>query len=222
MYNTVMLPNDVKGYLPDDLIVNYIHDKLQFEKKKNEQKLQGKDLAENETYSNLKKRKVDVVDKIFASMSNLKFFFDCIAKYQILEELFEDDIQDLLGIRRTNPQGQIRGHILSDLLYSILFVQNRKADFRLLLPPVLQLSARNKAYQFMRDVFKVETACFSVSNDLDRAYGWLEMLAQVARIEHDSEVLLKERKRKRRKGKDLNLSLFFQYFYLSHYLGQFV
>ena len=53
-------------------------------------------------------------------MANLLFFFECISKYPVLEELFEDDIQDLLGIRRSDPQQQIIGHIVSRLLYWIL------------------------------------------------------------------------------------------------------
>ena len=49
--------------MPEKLISNYIRDKLLFEKKRNEENLQGELLKDNEVYSNLKKRKTDVLNK---------------------------------------------------------------------------------------------------------------------------------------------------------------
>jgi hypothetical protein len=202
MKDSKKLVDGKNGYLPDKLVINYVREKLLFDKEKNELKLGGKDLADNDRYANLKKRKFNVLDRIFTSMANLMFFFDCIAKYPNLEELFEDDIEDLLGVRRTN-QEQIYGYILANLLYSILFVQkkqNNNADFRLLLPTVLQQIVRNKARQFLTEVFKIQTASQAVSDDFDRALAWSEMLAHSTNIENkepsrtlnfDSEELLK-------------------------------
>ena len=93
-----------------------------------------------------------MLEKIFTSMANLLFFFECISKYPVLEELFEDDIQDLLGIRRSNPQQQVSGYIFVRLLYSILFVQknNNEDDFRLTVNNLLQQVVRNKVKQNLR------------------------------------------------------------------------
>jgi hypothetical protein len=103
------------GYVPDKLVVNYMQQKLHFEKKRKSEKLQGRELAEDDEYLALKKRKTDVLDRIFRSMANLIFFFECMAKHSELDELFDEDIKDLLGIRREDPQRQVLGFVFLDL-----------------------------------------------------------------------------------------------------------
>jgi hypothetical protein len=97
----------VNGYLPHDAVINYMRDRLHFEKTRNKLKLKGQDLAGDNSYRNLKKRKTDVLDIMFKSMADI-LFFKSIAKHQELQDIFEDDIMDLLGIKRnvcniTNP-----------------------------------------------------------------------------------------------------------------------
>src|SRR5438067_10161537 len=71
----------------------------------------------------LDKEKVRVLDNyIFPAMANLTFFFRCISKYPELREVFEDDVKDLLGVRRENPQPNNHGFIIFNLLHSILLV----------------------------------------------------------------------------------------------------
>ena len=176
-----------KGYIPDKPIINYVREKLQFEQRRNKLKLRGEDLKENVTYSNLKKRKFDVLKRIFTSLANLLFFFECISKYPVLQELFEDDIEDLLGIRRSNPQQQVSGYIIGRLLYSILFVQenNNEDDFRLTVNNVLQQVVRNKVKQNLRRVLITNDASNAAIADFDRAIAWTGMLAVKYNLKND-------------------------------------
>jgi len=157
-------------------------------------------------YSNLRKRKTDALDRIFTSMANLTFFFECIAKYPDFEVLFEDDIKDLLGVRRNDQNTDIYGFMLARLLYSILIVQksdNNFNDFRLRLNCLLQQVVWNKASQTLTDVFRPEGAQ-PVANDFDRVKAWTEMLAYNVRPEvkkprrtfdfHIDELLKKKQK----------------------------
>ncbi|HEX5187319.1 MAG TPA: hypothetical protein VFV86_10560 [Nitrososphaeraceae archaeon] len=58
----------------------------------------------NKTKTLLQRRKVDVLNKhIFRSMANLILFFEYIAKYPELRELFDDDVKELFGYIRNPP-----------------------------------------------------------------------------------------------------------------------
>jgi hypothetical protein len=175
-----------KGYVPDTLILNYVRDKLHFEQRRHELKLRGEDLR-NITYSNLKKRKFDVLTRVFTSMANLIFFFECISKYPVLEQLFEDDLKDLLGIRRSNPQHQVSGYIFARLLNSILFVQKNsdEDDFRLTVNNLLQQVVRNKIKQNLRSTFITADACNAVIADFDRVVAWTGELAVKFWVKND-------------------------------------
>ena len=80
----------------------------------------GKRFKKIVTYSNLKKRKVEVLDRIFTSMANLTFFVECIAEEEELRRDFEDDFKDLLGIRRSDPANQVYGFVFYHLVTGIL------------------------------------------------------------------------------------------------------
>ena len=72
----------------------------------------------------LDKEKVTILDKfIFPAMANLTFFFKSISRYQELKQIFENDIEDLLGVRRENPQYNKYGFIFSQLVLSILLIE---------------------------------------------------------------------------------------------------
>jgi hypothetical protein len=160
-----------KCYLPDDIVLNYMRDRLDIKPKN------------GETPSKLRKRKFDALDRIFISMANLTFFFECIEDYPELEDLFHDDIKDLLGVRRNDTYNQQYGFMFSRLLYGILRVhrtENDHNDFRLMLNNLLQQVVWNKACETIGDVFKTEPAKEAVSMDFDRVKAWTGMLAYSA------------------------------------------
>ena len=150
---------ETNGYVADELVVNYMQKKLRFERRRMSEELRGKELVENKEYSSLKKRKTDVLDRIFRSMANLIFFFQCIAEYSELAEVFDDDIKNLLGIRRKDPQKQGLGFVFLELMLSIIKVekqsldeQNEK-DFRLHLTHLLQTIIVDKVRLSTSDTF---------------------------------------------------------------------
>ena len=60
--------------------------------------------------------KVDLLNNyIFPSMANVIFFFRCMSRYPRLKARFENDVKDLLGVRRENPRPDNYGFIFSAL-----------------------------------------------------------------------------------------------------------
>jgi hypothetical protein len=108
-------------------------------------------------------------------MANLVLFFKSIAAYPQLGEVFEDDIKDLLGIRRNNPQLNNYGFIIFNLLQSILQIgegvynekRSHNKDFRLRLNQLLQETVWAKVDESLTDVFKKASAQHVVADDFN-------------------------------------------------------
>jgi hypothetical protein len=109
----------VKPYPPDRRLVTLLTKLLQYKADVND-----REIVDKERKRYLDKEKVEVLNEcIFPSMANLTFFFKSISKYPELKEVFEDDIKDLLGVRRKDPQQNSYGFIFSQLLRSILLIE---------------------------------------------------------------------------------------------------
>lgn len=142
-------------------------------------------LKEHKRY--LDKEKVRILnDYIFPSMATLVFFFKCIASYPELRSIFENDIKDLLGIRRLNPQPGNYGFVIFNLLHAILLVgeglyrdtRGRNKDFRLRLNQLLQEIVWAKFDVSLSDVFRNSSAQSSVTEDFNKVWGWTRMLTE--------------------------------------------
>ena len=157
-------------------------ERLLFEKKRDATGLRGKALRRDKAYLNLKKRKTDVLDKIFTSMANLIFFFECIAESDELRSIFENDVLDLLGLRRNSPESHRAGYIFSRLIKSILLTGKipdgeDAIDFRLLLIDLLQQTLIEKVSISLPDVINREPgAKKNVLDDFDPACAWTRMV----------------------------------------------
>ena len=108
-----------KGYFPDKVVSNYVHEKLHFEKKRRQEKMQGKELVGNKRYSNLKKRKIDALNRIFKSMANLTFYFECMPKMMSETKYLKMIHSILLGLRDETSKERYE-YIFSRLIRSIL------------------------------------------------------------------------------------------------------
>ena len=69
--------------------------------------------------------KVKILNRyIFPAMADLTFFFEAIAEYPELQETFANDLKDLLGIRRYDPDKTEYGYMLQSLIGAILILGN--------------------------------------------------------------------------------------------------
>jgi hypothetical protein len=171
------------GYKPRIGLVTYLNKKLQFQREKQELTRAGEDLSaeKKQEGKNLDRMKVHVLNKyIFPSMADLTFFFQFIADHSELEEVFEDDVKDLLGIRRDRPEELDYGFMLYNLLWAIIMGGKRedhKQDFRLGLTYPLQRIIFRKVDQSSKDIFKTQGSRRAVLDDFRRAWAWTEMMA---------------------------------------------
>ena len=140
----------------------------------------------------LDKEKVKLLNEyIFPSMANVVFFFRSISKYPQLKEIFENDVKDLLGVRRENLQDDNYGYIFEALIQSVIlpgegFLSAEKIrgkDFRLRLSQILMETVRAKMELSGIDVLKSTNAQRIVAEDCIRVWAWVRMLA--ADVESD-------------------------------------
>lgn len=94
-------PLRLKYYNPEQGLTDLLWKRLQFERMALEKTRAGETLSVDEVKERrrLATEKVRVLDIIFQSMANLLFFFEWVAGHKELQELFDDDIIDLLGLK---------------------------------------------------------------------------------------------------------------------------
>jgi hypothetical protein len=186
---------NVKSYSADRPVVTVMTDLLQYMSDKENRRIVNKN---RKRY--LDKEKVKILDRyIFPSMANLTFFFKSISRYPQLKEIFDNDIKDLLGVNRVNPQQNNYGFIFSQLVRSILLIEEEAPseevadkedfplqyqlartdinDFRLRLNHVLQDIIRIKAVDIdLAEVPKAEK--HFIEDDFNRARLWTRIIAR--------------------------------------------
>lgn len=133
----------------------------------------------------LRTRKVRILnDIIFQAMADLTFFFETISVYPELQVVFDNDVKDLLGVRRNSVQEY--GFMFLNLLRSILILRdmeskerprNKQDDFRIKLNHILQGIVFDKVRPSLIDVFKLQEAQIAVKDDFRRAWAWTGTLA---------------------------------------------
>lgn len=189
-----------KRYVYSPTIKKFLDDELRsirFDKELDDKINAGEEVdndrlkAFNKTKSNLRKRKSDVLDgHIFPSMANLILFFEYLAKYPELRNVFEDDTKELFGYIRVKPdkkKGELskynaeytqRHAILRRLIGSMLTwdIRNDPNNFRLGLVGDLQ-------YEIFRIIYGMATIEFAgdfsvkdiVGNHMGQAVSWAKL-----------------------------------------------
>jgi hypothetical protein len=191
----------VKYYVPNNDLVNFLRTQLH---RKKEIEAGRDSLEEDKVKRNNKKDRLKVyyLDKhIFQAMANLAFFFEAIAKHPELEKIYEDDIKDLLGIRRKklfdkSMRKPLCGFMFYNLLHNILKIcdpSRRKEivkDFRLILNHRAEEIVRKKVSasipsgydskkggKIIQLVDDEENRVYNnILGDFDRVLGWTAML----------------------------------------------
>lgn len=138
----------------------------------------------------LQNKKIEVLDEIiFPSMANLVFFFEATSENQELAEVFESDMLDLLGIKRPNPRSEYNRYafIFENLVSGILQMNSRKDDFRLRLIDILQELIFLKVSSLK--IFDTQKSTSMVTNDLQRAKAWTELLGSRIKDVYDWKII---------------------------------
>jgi hypothetical protein len=195
-------PYEEKYYTPHeglvDLLKNQLHEKLATKMGQDPVKVSKKEKGK------MNRMKFYYLDKhIFQAMANLTFFFEAIAKHPELEELYEDDIKDLLGVRRDKADKHVCGFMFLNLLRSILKVgdlhlervndiqteEEIERDFRRILIHDAMRIVRNKVSSLLAGGYKKENGKVMlvdfrkenirnvILDDFKRALAWTGALA---------------------------------------------
>jgi hypothetical protein len=176
------------------MLARYMREKLQIEKKKREDNISGNkiSLEEKIRYESLRTEKKRILENIiFPSMANLIFFFESVDEDKILEETFKDEIEDLLGIRRTDPSLNNYGIFFWRLVSAIISIDSRhdKQDFRLKLTHQLHEIICKKVNVMIGIFLKNEDAKEKVRQDMTGAMAWTEMIAADVKDHYDFQIL---------------------------------
>jgi hypothetical protein len=186
-------------YFPSAQIVRYIAERLQYERLELKKKRAGEDLSErdNRFRHKLATDKVRVLDKIFQAMADLSYFLESISAHIELQEIFDDDLKELLGLKierqksfekHNNRQYWITFNpdTLSRLLRAMVAMDKRtpvesendksQGDFRLLLPHLLQQVILAKVQRYTMSN-STESVIDIMNDDLARASAWTQLYA---------------------------------------------
>lgn len=207
----IIIIDHIKHYTPNTHLVDYFKDVLQQNKSIKSKRRQENAGESQEVNKNLPRMKIHYLDKhIFQAMANLMFFFQTIAEHKELQEVYEEDIKDLLGIRRANPNELPYGFVFVELISVILSLRTReykyliedemdtskiKKDYTLKLTYKLQEIIFDKIQKYLTDVFDNLEAQKAVADDLSRVLGWVGMLASGVSDEHNKIRLEKDETR---------------------------
>ena len=179
-----------KRFQPQADLRNYMSERLELSKKMEKDDAEGSEFSDeiNSQNRSLRVKKVPILnDIVFTAMADLTFFFEAITLHPELQVLLDNDIKDLLGVRRSSLQEY--GFMLRRLLRSILITPNEESeaedsevkihdkDFRLKLNHVIQEIVCDKTKPYLFDVFKTYKAENNVWNDFHKTWGWTGMLA---------------------------------------------
>jgi hypothetical protein len=202
------MKDGIKHYTPNIHLVEYFRNVLQQNNSIISQSKAESAAESQDDSKNLPRMKVHYLDKhIFQAMADLMFFFQTIAEHKELQEVYEEDIKDLLGIRRANPNELPYGFVFVELISVILSLTAEeykypnedendtlkiKKDYKIKLIHKLQEIICEKLQPYLIDVFDNLEAQKAVANDLSRVLGWVGMLASGVSDEHKASRIEKD------------------------------
>jgi hypothetical protein len=181
-----------KSFDPDSRLIQYMQERLQLSVEMEKLDAAGEEFSSeiNTKDRGLRTKKTRVLDQIvFPAMANLIYFFKSIAVHPELQTIFENDIKDLLGIRRDDPQKHDSGFLFYDLLDYIIIgskegrysdKRDDRVDFRLILNDQAQKIVAYKMKQSSVSILKMGGPRAVINRHFDNVWAWTEMLSQIA------------------------------------------
>jgi hypothetical protein len=121
--------NKIKDYVPHGELIDYIHKRLKLSKEMETTLTEEREFSSemNRQDKSLRTKKVRILDEIiFPAMADLVFFFEAVNKEKDLQDIFRNDIEDLLGIK--HKESQMYGFMFHRLLRSILAIEKANSD----------------------------------------------------------------------------------------------
>ena len=177
-----------KCFIPSLKLRDYLSKRLQVTKQMDKIYAAGEEIPPEIFGSDrgLRTTKVRILnDIVFQAMADLTFFFECIKEHQELRNIFDNDVQDLLGLRRNTSESQRAGYMFSRLIRSILITDEKIGlkkvgirrskdvkDYRLILTDLLQQSVQDKVRGTLSDAIWTPEARKNVLDDFGRVRGW--------------------------------------------------
>jgi hypothetical protein len=179
-----------KYYSPSKDLTEFVAERLQSERISIERTRAGEELTDSETkvLRKLATRKTRILDKVFQQMADLTFFFESIAAYKELQDLFENDLSDLIGLKQETQTSNALSHnqrypiffqpdAFRRLVGAVLAVNNDADEsFRLSLPYEMQELIHKKMDRVMPTGITFEIAQIMLS-DMKRAMAWTKLYA---------------------------------------------
>lgn len=104
-----------RAFRASQYLEKYLKKKLEIEKRKKEPGYQLSEMDERESKANNKNKNKVLNKHLFPSIANLVYFFEFINKHPELDGIFDEDVQDLFGLRGPH----VKRHKVSDGKYLI-------------------------------------------------------------------------------------------------------
>jgi hypothetical protein len=175
-------------YMPAKALVNYMIEKLHHDIETDT--LPKLDPAQQERTRNLDRRKVHILHKIiFPSMANLVFFLESVNGNKRLQELFEDDIKDLIGMRQSGDYDKLyTWSTFSRLIRAVLLdryhddtnEESAGDDYKMVLADILQQYVNEKLMFSLRKQFGENEIVDIMADDINRVRALTKLSASKA------------------------------------------
>jgi hypothetical protein len=170
----------VKDYTPNARLVEHMQRTLHNVKKLQQIDTAGKDVPkavekEKAALSAARTRILD--DVVFQAMADITFFFSAVGAHPEIQKLFDDNIKEILGVKRIDPKETPYGFMFAALVSGMLIYRFKTGkDFRLRLNNYLQRMVWNKMELYLPEIFESSAVQGSVGQDFHRVLGWTQTL----------------------------------------------
>jgi hypothetical protein len=180
-------PND-SCYMPDTVLVEYIHKRLRYEQAKRAERMSENAAGKAENDTNIKDNGPDsrmynyVMNKvIFPSMANILYFLEQVSKHGELQEVFDEDIEELLGLK-IPPDKIHKGYLpaIYRLLLATVTWNNEKdpTNYRLHVIENMQKICHDRLQNIAYlDGSKGPDMARLIGSDIGRAWTWAQVFA---------------------------------------------
>lgn len=200
--------NDKNCYVPDETLVRYFAQRLQFEREREKASVEGKSLSKEDELldQNLRTTKSrTVLPHVYQAMADLLFFFETISASKDLQEIFDKDLEDLLGLDTNTyfqtSDGKRVMHwsdfypsynpcIFERLLCSMIFMHKKDlSHYSSKLTPIIQQVVNKKFLNSLPSNLD-ESMRGIIHSDLERASTWTRVYSNMSETSREAKNII--------------------------------